>query len=572
VNAVAARGARAVESGLERLYHRRHPGAAARALLRLLRPLVVRCAPNDKWNVHVFVPEWLAALRVPPRPPLPVPKRIFLFCAYRIEFTLNLNLAILLAWRGHRVTIGFLPKLQSPIKEPRRDHPSAKPYLAAALSPVETLSGGRIRCVDLSDEPAWRGALDEEFIERQVLADLVMAIRRETLDEGDAEVRDDHAYYETLARTAQRVAWAHLTSRRDDYDLCLIPNGSTFEGAQLCHVAKRLGIPVNTFEKFAFRFVRILNHGDNFLAFDDLDRAWNLRGAAGYETEPFYGRACGRAMRLLDERRGNSTRSWGWSLQTAPPQTAGATLVAHGLEEDASFVLVCPNVPYDAGYEGLRTIFPSMRDWLVETVRFLLERSKATVIVRAHPAEAAHWGGRERSEDTLRAARLQSERLVVMPAETRVNTYALMEACRFGVVFSSTTGLEMSMLGRPVLVGTHAYYTRRGFTVDATDRDDYFAQLGRLCDEGEPTLSPEATRQAQLFHFILHCVMQWPYPYDKPSSIHALPPADLLASADVARYLDTLDVLTLTRDEWRERALGYLTATRPSHITEHLAR
>ena len=572
MDAVAARGQRAVESALERLYHRRHPGACARAVLSLLRPVVARFAPNDKWNLHVFVPEWLAALRIPPRPPLPAPKRIFLFCAYRIEFTLNLNLAILLAWRGHHVTIGFLPKLQSPIKEPRRDHASAKPYLAAALRPAESLSHGRIRCVDLSDEAPWQGDLDDEFIARQVVADLVMAVRRETLEDDDLEVRENQAYYEAVARTAQRVAWAHFTSRRRDYDLCLIPNGATFEGAQLCHVAKRLGIPVNTFEKFAFRFVRILNHGDNFLAFNDLDLAWNLRGAAGYEAEPFYSRACARAMKLLDERRGNSTRSWGWSLQTAPPQSADAALAAHGLGAETSFVLVCTNVPYDAGYEGLRTIFPSMRDWLIETVKFLLERSKATVIVRAHPAEAAHWGGRERSEDTLRAAGIDSDRLVVMPAETQVNTYALMEACRFGVVFSSTTGLEMSMLGRPVLVGTHAYYTRRGFTVDAVDREHYFVQLGRLCDDAGPTLDAEATRQAQLFHFILHCVMQWPYPYDKPSSIKAVGPATLLASPDIARYVDTLDVLTMTREEWQGRALEYLAASRPSHITEQLTR
>jgi len=194
------------------------------------------------------------------------------------------------------------------------------------------------------------------------------------------------------------------------------------------------------------------------------------------------------------------------------------------------------------------------------------------VIVRAHPAEAAHWGGRERSEDTLRAAGIDSDRLVVMPAETQVNTYALMEACRLGVVFSSTTGLEMSMLGRPVLVGTHAYYTRRGFTVDAVDREHYFVQLGRLCDDTGSTLDAEATRQAQLFHFILHCVMQWPYPYDKPSSIKAVGPATLLASPDIARYVDTLDVLTMTREEWQGRALEYLAASRPSHITEQLTR
>jgi hypothetical protein len=213
-----------------------------------------------------------------------------------------------------------------------------------------------------------------------------------------------------------------------------------------------------------------------------------------------------------------------------------------------------------------------MRNWLIETVRALLDRTSLTVLVRAHPAEAAHWGGRERSEETLAAAGLASPRLIVLPAEQKVNTYALMEACRFGVVFSSTTGLEMAMLGKTVLVGTHAYYTRRGFTVDAKDRSDYFGQLERLCAEPAPALDPEATRQAQLFHFILHCVMQWPYPYDKPSGIHARPPHVLLAGRDIERYLDTLDALAMTPDEWRAHAVAALSPHRARHVKEHLER
>jgi hypothetical protein len=538
-------------------------------IVRWLGPIVRRCVPNDKWNLHVFVPVWMAALRVPPREPLPRAKHVFLFCAYRIEFTLNITLAVLLAWRGHRVTIGYLPKLQSPIKEPRRDHSSAKPYLAAALRHVEELSDGRIRCIDLSEGRRWEGGLDEEFIDRQTLSDVVMHLRRETLDPSDVEVRASRRYYEQAARAAQAAAWAHLSSGAR-YDLCLIPNGTTFESAQVCHVAKRLEIPVNTLEKFAFRSVRVMNHGDNFLAFDDLDLAWSLRNAAGYETEPFYSRAVQRARMLVEERRNNSTRTWGWKLQTAPAGDRHRALAAFGLDASVPFVLVCPNVPYDAGYDGLRDIFPSMRAWLVESVKSLLEQTDLTVVVRAHPGEAAHYGGRERSEDTLQAAGLTSPRLIVIPAETKVNTYDLMEACRFGVVFSSTAGLEMAILGKRVVVGTRVYYTGRGFTTDAKDRSSYFHELLELATGGPLAIDAEQRRQACLFHFVLHCVLQWPYPYDKPSHVRALPPLALLSEPSSDRYLQTLDVLTLNRDEWRSSAVRYLHAERAPHVIVQL--
>jgi hypothetical protein len=531
--------------------------------------VVLRLQPNDKWNLHVFLPEWLKCLKQEPLQPLPRPKRIFLFCAYRIQFTHDLNTAILLAWRGHKITVGYLPKLQSPIKEPRRDHPSAKPYLASALSKVEWLSQGRIRCVDLSEETVSQVPLDEVFINRQVRSDLVMMLKRETLNPSDPEVAENWAYYEEIARYAQQVAWSHLKTHREEYDLCLVPNGTTFEGAQFCHVAKRLNIPVNTFEKFAFRSIRVMNHGDNFLTFNDLDLTWNLRQEAGYEDEPFYSRACERALQLMNERRTSSTKTWAWSLQLSPHQTADEVLCALNIARDRPFVLVCTNVPYDAGYEGLVTVFPSMREWLIDTVRFLLEKTDMFIVVRAHPGEAAHYGGTERSEETLARAGLVSDRLLVLPGEKETNTYCLMEMCQFGIVFSSTTGLEMAMMGKQVLVGSEVYYSRRGFTADVKNREGYFSQLKRLVQDGSP-LPAEEVKQACLFHFILHFVMQWPYPYNKPSCVQRTPPAKLLSTPDVRAYIKTLDALALDKTEWQTRAMKYLQAKGNNHITKAL--
>jgi len=149
---------------LDPIFANRHPGRSLILMVRFLGPLIRQLQPNDRWNLPAFVPCWLQVLKQPSPPLQGAAKNIFIFCCYRGQFTLDLVLAILLAWRGHKVVLGYLPKLRSPIKTPLKDSSGAAAYLNAALAPIEILSSGRVRCVDLSDCIGKSALRDKEFI------------------------------------------------------------------------------------------------------------------------------------------------------------------------------------------------------------------------------------------------------------------------------------------------------------------------------------------------------------------------------------------------------------------------
>jgi hypothetical protein len=81
----------------------------------------------------------------------------------------------------------------------------------------------------------------------------------------------------------------------------------------------------------------------------------------------------------------------------------------------------------------------------------------------------------------------------------------LMELAHLALVYTSTTGLEMALRGKPVIVAGRAYYGRKGFTRDADDPAHYDAllQAGDLSAlrPGELEL---ARRYACLFFFRHH--------------------------------------------------------------------
>ena len=536
----------------------RHPGRNLRRLIDTLAPAVRCLQPNDRWSLGVFVDEWVRLLDEPPLEPLPPGKRIFMFSCYRGQFTHDLVMALLLAWRGHTITFGYLPKLQSPIKDPLDDHPSATGYLEAVFARVTKRSGGRVHCIDLSQTAIEDAACDEAFLAAQLNANIVMRVRQETYDPADPQVVFAHRHYSRLGRQAQQLARAWLGRHREAIDLCLIPNGASFENAQFCHAAKALDIPVNTFEKFAFSKVRTITHGDAFFNFFDLDRIWSRRRELGFLDEPKRSIVRKQAWDLLDQRRNSAGNAWDWQYQKATRSHSEDELQRRFAIERGRFVLICPNVPFDAGYEGWLGLFTSMRGWLVETVEHLLAHQDLPIVIRAHPAETRPGFGREKLATILADAGLASDRLVVLPGDSDINTYDLMPLCRFAAVFASTTGVEIAMHGKPVIAGANVYSARCRITEPTPDRDAYFKRLSALAT-GPAIDDHENAEAAALLYFLFHYVLQWPYPYDKPSQITAMPLRRMPRHEFAETWCETLDVLTMTEQEF-ETALPRLTA------------
>lgn len=544
---------------LSRIYDYRHPGLLECKILTIAAPVISLCQPNDKWNLHIFIKKWLKALKCPTLYPLPESKSVFIFCAYRGVFTNHLILAILLAWRGHHITLGYLPMLQSPNKPPLKDHSSAKQYLKYALQSISFISSGKITCIDLTEniKPV---DIDEDLVYSQAGYDTIMAYQKETLDYSDPEVFSLNQHMAEQGRRAQLAIRSHFLN--NDYDICIIGNGTTFVGAQACRVMVEIKQPVNTTEKFFFRGVRVINHGDHFLNSDDIDLIWENRESLGYTREPFLSSFLERARESIRERSINSTDNWYWELQRAEYQTEEEAFKLAGLSAGSRFILICPNVVFDAGYGKITNIFPSMKEWLICTIQYLLTNTNHLIVVRAHPGEGLWWGGKEPIHEVLaRYGISASERLVIIPGQAKVNTYRLMERCLFGIVFSSSSGLEMAVMGKHVLTASNVTYARRGFTYDPDNRADYISLLERLVKtEYLPDRDESVKKLALLFYYVYHWVAQYPYPYDKSTGISRNPPYNLLERKDMKKYLPYLDLIVMSKDEFANNIHSYLSA------------
>jgi hypothetical protein len=146
------------------------------------------------------------------------------------------------------------------------------------------------------------------------------------------------------------------------------------------------------------------------------------------------------------------------------------------LDPDKPIALLCTNVVGDSLALGRQVFTAGMADWLAKTVRHFAQRTEFQIVVRVHPGELL--GAGHPSVDIVRSVVPDMPpHVVVIPPESKINTYDLIELAHIGLVYTTTVGLEMAMSGVPVIVGGMTHYRGKGFTYDPETLSEYINML-----------------------------------------------------------------------------------------------
>jgi hypothetical protein len=205
-------------------------------------------------------------------------------------------------------------------------------------------------------------------------------------------------------------------------------------------------------------------------------------------------------------------------------------------------ILVALNSSWDSAALGLHAVFTDNTDWIVQTVRYLLEHTEAPVIVRQHPAERLEIA---RTNDDYQAMLSQNvgahPRLHFIAAADKINSYDLMQRVRALVVYTSTIGIEAAAHGKPVITPSNSYYARLGFVHRAGSREQYESLLSQAARD-ELTVDAAQRHDALLCYYLTQCC-NWVFSPLNPSDFHQWSHrslADWYADPNVQRMLVSL--------------------------------
>lgn len=289
------------------------------------------------------------------------------------------------------------------------------------------------------------------------------------------------------------------------YDVACFHHGIYVPQGLITQVCQKKQVRVVTWNPAYRKSSFVFSHGDTY------HHTMISEPTDSWEQMPWDDGCRAAIQEYLDSRR-RGTKDWIWFHDT--PEEQEEKIVAEtGIDFSKPCIGLFTNVMWDAQLHYQSNAFANMLEWVLESIRYFARRPELECVIRIHPAEirGAIPSRQPLLDEIVRAFPVLPPNVKVIPPESQVSTYAIMDRCNAVLIYNTKTGIEVSSQGIPVVVAGEAWIRGKGFALDAEDPQSYFAILDRLplAERMTPEQRDRALRYA--YHFFFRRMIPLPF-------------------------------------------------------------
>ncbi len=449
--------------------------------------------------------------------------------------------AVLIAGRNASVDFAWIHRNAPSTNQPYKsfDH-----WQRLSVNAVRSTKHRLISLYDLTAIP-YAAADDKmnEMAEQQAIMDVSYLLQKERIDT-IADKKARLLLEERKKENRDAISRVATFIKNRSYDRVVLSSGGILEPGAIYRYLSSCGIPVSTLETCDVNGKMWASDNGPVVAMNT-SNLW-----VSDEPHILSEQRKQRVQKIIEARQSPSNKQLLVEYQRTVLGKPDEIRSQLGLDARKPVVLMCPNVPFDAiFYMGGKNIFTGMWDWLIKTISYIKERKDCQFVIRCHPGEP-HYKTEETTE------RLIAEHFKELPAHIKIvppraaiNTYAIMQITDVGIVYASTTGLEMAIRGIPVVCGNPVqHYNRKGFTIDPGTREEYDNQIdGLLTDPHAGRLTERQVELAWCYADLYFNKWYLPFPWHVMSlwkNLKTWPMKRMLAEEGKALYGELLDRLS----------------------------
>lgn len=208
--------------------------------------------------------------------------------------------------------------------------------------------------------------------------------------------------------------------------------------------------------------------------------------------------------RLLDDylesRYLNGSSAFFDITASVPLGSRQHTLSSLGLSAEKPVWCIFSHVTWDNAVNLTSMAFSDFNQWIVETLKTIVDIPDVQWLLKIHPAEKI-FGVVDGVEKTVASHFTELPgHIKIIPPDAHLNLYDLLGVLTGGVTCLGTVGLELAMMGKPVIVAADAYYSGKGFTCDGLTPVTY-RDLLKKAPGMPPSLNAGQKQKARQFAY-----------------------------------------------------------------------
>jgi hypothetical protein len=469
-------------------------------------------------------------------------RRILVFTMGQWAMPHDVALAVVLAGLGHKVDLAILPYADGHLVRSAFDVRRQRYYLLSALRELCPL----IKTYDLSTTAKTKnvslpGSLLKSL--HEISYRDTQWIRRRDTFQVETHDQDSQLFQLRLHKNTECASalWSFL--RQNAYDVIFTHNGKLLEFGAVFETSRFLELPAVT-QEFGEQQGRCwVGQGSPALDFEEISDLWKEHGQKPLLPDQW------KVVKDWHHAR-RSAQQWSTFThvyQRSPSKGVETVKAQLGLTLNKPVVLLCSNVAWDSKVLGRQIFTDGISDWIRRTVRYFAQRNDCTLVVRIHPDEI-RWGTAQPIEQSVKEAvpSLPDHIKLVAPGSD-INTYDLIDIAHMGLVYTSTSGLDMVLAGVPVICSGRVHYRGKGFTIDPQNLEGYFEAIDVVLGTAkEQNLTTHQVELARLYTYLFHFELPKPFPWVQRSfwqDITTWPISRVLSPEGLEIYGPTLTLI-----------------------------
>jgi len=173
------------------------------------------------------------------------------------------------------------------------------------------------------------------------------------------------------------------------------------------------------------------------------------------------------------------------------------------IPENKRVITFFSNLIWDAANVSRDIAFDSAISCIQETIEYIKNNPNVIFLLRSHPAEKV-LGTKERYGDLIENHfGILPENVRIIKPEDDINSFDILDITDIGIVNTSTVGLELAMLDKPVMLISETHYRNKGFTYDIKDKNHFFEVLDYLLNSTEVGLDNQKELSYKYFYMMM---------------------------------------------------------------------